>query len=401
VLRYLVLTFAFLKTVSMTMMDNQELKLEAYGDDELQAALKELFSFSDFLLGMKSFLPDTLYQHIMKQKDEVETILDFQKSIIRPFLLYIKELSIKEITTSGLGQLTPGEKYLFISNHRDIVLDSAFLNMVLLKHGFETCQIAIGDNLMKHRLAELLFRVNKSYVIKREGTPRELYSYSVRVSSYLHDLISNNKDSAWIAQREGRAKDGNDFTQPGVLKMLSLSKKRDIKSHFKTLKVVPVAISYEIDPCAILKAREYLRKQADPTYKKAFQDDVDYIFQGLKGQKGRIHIAFGAPLADQLDELDKVAGDKKQLNAIVKQIDDVIHQHYRLHPINYVALDLLNQSKENEAHYSVSEFEQYKAYFEEQLQCLKPEFKEEGFRYLLGIYANPVVNYLSSQTNET
>lgn len=377
-------------------MEKQVLKLEAYGDKELQAALKELFSFSDFLLGMERFLPQPLFQHILVQKDKVKTIFDFQKNIIRPFLLYIKELSISEITMSGLGQLKPGEKYLFISNHRDIVLDSAFLNMVLLKNGFDTCQIAIGDNLMQHRLAELLFRVNKSYVIKREGNPRELYAYALRMSSYIYDLISEKKDAAWIAQREGRAKDGNDFTQVGVLKMLSLSKKEDMKSHFKALKIVPVSISYEIDPCAFLKTREHLRKQADPTYKKAFQDDVDYIFQGLKGEKGHIHIAFGAPLDRALDELDTIGGDKKKLIAIAQQIDNVIHKKYRLHPINYVALDLLTQSKENTKYYTNDEFEKHQAYFNEQAQYLKPAFKKEGIKYLLGIYANPVINARSS-----
>lgn len=142
-----------------------------------------------------------------------------------------------------------------------------------------------------------------------------------------------------------------------------------------------------------LKTREHLRKQEDATYKKTFRDDVDYIFQGLKGQKGHIHIAFGAPLNNTLDEVDGITGDKKKLNAIAKQIDHVIHQNYRLHPINYVAHDLLTQSKDYADHYSSAEVEKYKAYFEERLQYLKTEFKEEGFRYLLGIYANPVINY--------
>jgi hypothetical protein len=166
------------------------------------------------------------------------------------------------------------EKYLFISNHRDIVLDSAFLNLVLFEHGFETSRIAIGDNLMKKRISELLFRINKSFVVRRGGSPRELYQHSLRLSEYIRDAITHKEDSVWIAQREGRAKDGDDRTQVGVLKMLGLSGGRNLKEHFRRLRIVPVAISYEYDPCGLLKTQEHLRKQSDPSYRKSFSVDL-------------------------------------------------------------------------------------------------------------------------------
>jgi len=375
-------------------MNEPELRLEAYTDNELQEALKELFSFEEFVMGMQSFLPKPLFEHILKEKDGMRTILDFQRVIIRPFLLFIKDISISEITASGLNKLEHDQKYLFISNHRDIVLDSAFLNMVLLKNGFETCQIAIGDNLMKHRLSELLFRVNKSFVVKRTGTPRELYAYSLRMSEYIKQLITTHTDSVWLAQREGRAKDGNDLTQIGVLKMLSLSKTDQLKKHFQGFKIVPVAISYEIDPCDLLKTREHLRKQLDPCYKKAFQDDVDYIYQGLKGPKGHLHISFNTPLNTKLNAFDELGNDKKKLFFLSQQIDRAIHKSYRLHPINYIAHDLMTQSKANTGHYSATEFDRFKQYFDDQIQQLKPAFRTDGMKYLLGIYANPLINAL-------
>ncbi len=366
--------------------------METYRDEEVQEAIQELFSYPVFLEGMKNFLPAELSEHILRAKDQAETAFDFQKNIIYPFLKLIIRSSMTALTTSGLEQLNPEDKYLFISNHRDIGLDSAFLNMALFEHGFPTSQIAIGDNLMRHRIAELIFRINKSFVVKRSGSPRELYEYSVRLSQYIRDLVTRGKDSVWIAQREGRAKDGNDRTQVGLLKMLSLCCADDLQAHFRAMRVVPVAISYEYDPCGKLKMLEYLRKQATPTYKKPFAEDVEHILLGLRGQKGQVHIHFGKPLRDELDALAAANASKGKLEALAALIDRAIHLNYRLHPVNYVAHDLLFGKRTYQKHYTPLQWEEHSRFFEEQMQGVPEEDYEAGWRYLLSMYANPLLN---------
>lgn len=366
--------------------------METYRDDEVQEAIQELFGYPAFLAGMKNFLPAELNAHILQAKDHAETAYDFQKNIIYPFLKLIIRSSMTGLTSSGLEQLDRDEKYLFISNHRDIGLDSAFLNMVLFEHGFPTSQIAIGDNLMKHRIAELIFRINKSFVVKRSGSPRELYEYSVRLSNYIRDLITQHKDSVWIAQREGRAKDGNDRTQVGLLKMLSLCCADDLTAHFRAMQVVPVAISYEFDPCGKLKMLEYLKKQADPGYKKSFQEDLEHILLGLRGPKGQVHIHFGKPLREELEALAAANTPKAKLEALAALIDRSIHLNYKLHPVNYVAHDLLLDQQKYKQHYTPEEWAAQVRFFEEQMQGVPQDQYEAGRRYLLSMYANPLLN---------
>ena len=250
-------------------------------------------------------------EYILTAKDKVKSIYDFQATITRPFLNTIAKASITSLTQSGLENLDKNEKYLFISNHRDIVLDSAYLNLLLFESGRTTSQIAIGDNLMKTRVSELLFRINKSFVVQRTGSPRELYASSIQLSKYIHQSITEQLDSIWIAQREGRAKDGNDATQSGVLKMISLSGRKQLKEHFKSLKIVPVAISYELDPTGLLKTQEYLKKQSNPDFKKSFKDDVNNMLLGMQGQKGKVHFSFGKPLLGKLDIFDEVKNSKE------------------------------------------------------------------------------------------
>lgn len=375
-------------------MEDTENKPRIYSDEEIQPAVQELFSHQHLLEGMKMFFPDELNQLILREKDKVASVTEFQARIILPVMKAIEKSSIEQLTATGLDHLNPSERYLFISNHRDIILDSAFLNTVLFEHGFTTGQIAIGDNLMKHRMSELIFRINKSFVVKRTGSPIELYRYSVTLSEYIHDQIVNKKDSVWIAQREGRSKDGNDRTQTGLLKMLSLSCNGDLKEYFQSLNIVPVSISYEYDPCDVLKAREYLKKQADPEYKKAFQEDVEQMLLGLKGPKGRVHFHFGTPLHEALDAFDAAPNSKRQLEILATLIDQSIHAHYDLLPVNYVAYDLLMQTNDFCDKYSSEERQKLELYFDHCCSKMVEEKDGSGRKYLLGMYANPVINHL-------
>jgi hypothetical protein len=377
-------------------MENTETGPRIYSDEEIQPAVQELFSQQHLIDGMKVFLPEALNQLVLKEKDTVSSITEFQARIILPVMKAIEKSSIDKLTTTGLDHLNPNERYLFISNHRDIILDSAFLNTVLFENGFTTGQIAIGDNLMKHRMSELIFRINKSFVVKRTGSPIELYRYSVLLSEYIRKQIVEKIDSVWIAQREGRAKDGNDRTQAGLLKMLSLSCTGDLKQYFQDLNIVPVSISYEYDPCDILKAREYLKKQADPEYKKAFQEDVEQMLLGLRGAKGRVHFHFGTPLIEALEVFDTVPKGKKQLEILASLIDQSIHAHYNLLPVNYVAYDLLMESNGFADHYSSEERQQLETYFNTRCAQMVEEKENAGRKYLLGMYANPVINHLAA-----
>lgn len=366
-----------------------------FSDEEAIAAIQELFGFQSLIQGMKAFLPEPLFQLIMTEKDRVHSVRDFQEKIARPLLKVIENESITQLTASGIDHLKQDEQYLFISNHRDIILDSAFLNIVLFEGGFQTSQIAIGDNLMRHRISELIFHINKSFVVKRTGSPMELYRYSMMLSNYIRTQITQKIDSVWIAQREGRAKDGNDRTQVGLIKMLSLSCKDDLKSYFKSMKIAPVAISYEFDPCDLLKAQEFLNKRANPDYKKTFEEDVQHMLLGLKGNKGAVHFHFSEPFDAELDVFDTLPNAKKQLETLAEMIDERIHKHYKLHPINYIAQDMLTGSNTYSNYYSAEDRERIGAYFEQRFRLLTQDDEGLGKDYLLKMYANPLVNQLA------
>jgi hypothetical protein len=378
-------------------MQQEATRPSIYTPEEIVPALQELFSYDSLLEGMQAFLPPELCNYILQEKNKIHSVDDFQRQIILPILRAIEQSSTRQLDCSGLENLLPGERYLFISNHRDIVLDSAFMNRLLLENGFETAIMAVGDNLMRHRISELIFRLNKSFVVKRSGTAMELYQYSVALSAFIRDQVMQRISSVWIAQREGRAKDGNDRTQVGLLKMLSLASTDSLADFFDQLNIIPVSISYEIDPCAVLKTREYLQKRSDPHYKKSFREDVDYMLQGIKGQKGHIHIHFGEPLKGAaLATMRGAPNAKKQLEALATSIDQSIHRHYLLHPVHYVAYDLLHGGHAMAAHYSASAREAYHQFFEEQASKIGADPDGEGKKYLLGIYANPVLNQLNN-----
>lgn len=375
-------------------MQNKHTKPEIYKDNQVRAAIQELFSYEDFLAGMKAFVPPQLNKLILDEKDAVKTAEDFQKKVIRPFLKTVEQSSISHFTFSGTEHLSPDQSYLFVSNHRDIVLDSAYLNIILLEQGMRTSQIAIGDNLVANRLTELLFKINKSFVVKRSGNPREIYNHAVVLSEYIKETVTKQKDSIWIAQREGRAKDGNDKTQISLLKMLSLSNKKNPIQHFKSLNITPVSISYEYDPCGYLKTKEYLDKKSNPNYKKVFHDDAQHLLLGIKGYKGHVHFHFEKPLNQRLNTLEKASNSKEILQILAAIIDKAIHLNYQLHPINYYAYDQLLGSNNYRKEYSDNQKE-LKEFFDLLIEMLPPEEQMEGRAFMLKIYANPLYNKLS------
>jgi len=365
---------------------------DLYTDKKVQSAVKELFSNKPFVDGMNSFLPEELSSKFLQSHSDITSSYDFQAGIIHPLLQFIKAISMTKLTSSGLDILDKNKKYLFVSNHRDIGLDSAFLNLQLFDNGHTTSQIAIGDNLTKHRIAELIFRINKSFIVQRSGAPRELYQASINLSKYIRKTIESKKDSIWIAQREGRAKDGNDFTQVALLKMLGLSGGKDLKEHFSALNIVPVAISYEYDPCDALKTKEHIDRKLDPDYQKSFDADMRSILQGLKGKKGNVHVAFGRPIKKAINELNESFSGKELLSRIAGLIDQQIHELYKLNPINYIAYDLMKKSYKFSGKYSTEEKAAVQEYFNSRLDKFPATVRREAIKYYLGIYANPVIN---------
>lgn len=371
------------------------MRLEPFHNHEVPAVVQELFENEDFTNGLRQFIPEALYRYILKIKENIQTVDDFQSMVMHPFLKNLRDKTMTALTYSGVENLNANERYLFISNHRDIVLDTALKNMLLFENGISTSQMAIGDNLIIHRIAEILFRLNKSFIVKRTGTPRELYQYSIKLSKYIFETVSKKEDSVWIAQRGGRAKDGNDRTQIALLKMLSISAgKGDLKTHFQNLNIVPVSISYEFDPTDQLKIKEYLHKLEHPEHQKTFQEDVQSMFLGIRGFKGKTHFHFCKPLKSELNAFDDLKNNKEKLENLAQIIDKAIFKNYRLHPANYIALDLLNTSSEYQKHYSATE----KTTFETKLNNIKAE---EGKQFLLKMYANPLKNALNLQNDNT
>lgn len=366
-----------------------------YSGEEVQSGIKELFTNDKFVAGMKAFLPTKLSQKFIDHRSSFRSCFEFQKELVHPLLTHVLKESSNGLSSKGISKLEDDKKYLFISNHRDISLDPAFVNYVLFNEKHETVQIAIGDNLMKHRVAELIFKINKSFVVQRAGSPRELYKASVDLSQYISDTINQKTDSVWLAQREGRAKDGNDRTQPGLIKMLTLCDSKNIIEHLSNLNIVPVALTYEYDPCDHFKTQEFINRKFNPDYQKSFDEDIKSLLQGMTGNKGKISVNFGTPISTAIQNIEETQS-KVIIEKVVQMIDNQVHQLYELNPINYVAHDLLNGKEVESDHYTLAEKKNIELYLNKRLTSYPDDRKEIARDYLLNIYANPLINKLSN-----
>lgn len=288
------------------------------------------------------------------------------------------------LTVSGLERLDPGRAWLFISNHRDIAMDPAFTNFALHAGGHQTVRIAIGDNLLTKPWVSDLMRLNKSFIVRRSVSgPRELLAVSRQLSAYIRHSLQQDNAPVWIAQREGRAKDGVDRTEPAVIKMLAMSRDKRSESfgeHIAGLGIVPVAISYELDPCDALKAKELAQLARDGQYLKGEQEDVASIGQGITGYKGRVHVSFGTPIGAG-------CGDA---GAVAAEVDRQILAGYCLHPTNLYAWHMLHPGEQGRG-------QELKALYSEDGDCSREQFEArigalpaDRREYALAIYANAV-----------
>ena len=340
---------------------------------------------------MMSFaFPDVEEDVWKKQLEKTHSTRDFQCNFIYHAVQKVLEKSSEGLTTSGFEKLEKNTSYLFISNHRDIILDTSLLNVALFDHGLVMTASAIGDNLVKKSFIKTLSKLNRNFLVQRGLSPRELLESSKLLSEYIGQLLLRENRSVWIAQREGRTKDGNDATHSGVLKMLAMgSDETNLMDYFKKIKIVPVSISYEYDPTDALKMPQLIAEANDEIYIKEKNEDFVTLLSGIIGQKKHIHIHVG----DILDtELDKIAlefdNNNKQIQALAQAIDDSILQSYKLWPTNYIAYDLVNKSDAYSHLYSENE----KSLFERRLEMKIDGSNPQMVESFLAMYANPVVN---------
>ena len=374
--------------------------IRPFDSEELPEVYNRLLANEQFRQVLNYLYPNVPIDAISQKMHQCKTILEFQKAFAYTFL---QELIEKASTGCDMesSAIDNTRQYTFVSNHRDIVLDSACLSKLLIDNGFATtCEIAIGDNLLSLPWVRDLARLNKSFIVKRGLAPRELMQASVKMARYMIIALTEKHENLWIAQREGRAKDSNDLTQKSILKMFALGADGTLLERLQQFHVVPLSISYEYDPCDYLKAAEMQAKRDNANWKKGPMDDVLSMQTGIMGYKGNIHY-HAAPCIDEYLETLKTTTDMANgplLDAICQHIDKEIHRNYRLYANNYVALDELDGTTIYTNKYSDDNKAKFDAYIEKQLAKITLPNKDEAYlrQRLLEMYANPARNYLKA-----
>ncbi|ANF52832.1 glycerol acyltransferase [Chryseobacterium glaciei] len=370
--------------------------IRPFYDHEVNDALLSIARHPMMKALMNFTFPDKDEKFWIEQFKNIHSISDFQHQYISQTVRQILKQSSEGLTTSGFDHLDKNVSYLFISNHRDIVLDTCLLNLVLLDRGLIMTSSAIGDNLVQKTFLHVLAKLNRNFLVQRGLPLREQLSSSKIMSEYIYDLLTKENRSIWIAQREGRTKDGNDATQQGVLKMLAMAGDQSLTDFFKMLKIVPLSISYEYDPTDVLKMPHLMAKSRNEEYIKNPGEDFKTMLSGVLGQKKRIHIHAGDVLETEFDDIvAKIENKNKQLQAISQIIDDSIIHNYKLWPTNFIAYDLLHETNQYSENYSENE----KMLFERRMEMRIDISDADMKKSFLAMYANPVINKINHQKN--
>lgn len=370
-------------------------EIRPYHDEELPQIYEELIADPAFRQAVEAVFPGVPFEMIAQKMRTCDSKLAFQKAFCYGLLWKIAKEATNGLTLDHTALKDKKAAYTYISNHRDIILDSGFLSILLVDQGMDTVEIAIGDNLLVYPWIKKLVRVNKSFIVQRGLPMRQMLESSARMSRYMHYTIREKKQSIWIAQREGRAKDSNDRTQDSILKMLAIGGEGDIIDRLMEMNIVPLAISYEYDPCDFLKAAEFQLKRDVPDYKKTTADDLKSMQVGLFGFKGQVHFQVAACINDELAKMDRSLSKPELFSRISALMDKSIHSNYRLYPNNYVAHDLLEGNTEFSRHYTEEDKQRFLAYLEKQLGRIEIPGKDVNFlrEKMLLMYANPLKNY--------
>lgn len=372
--------------------------IRPYHDEELPAVYEELIADPAFQKAVSSIMPGVPFEAIAQKMRSCRTKLEFQKAFCYGLLWNIVKECASGLTIDHSALPDKEKPYTYISNHRDIILDSGFLSILLLDLDMSTVEIAIGDNLLIYPWIKKLVRINKSFIVQRALTMRQMLEASALMSNYMHYTIRDKKQSIWIAQREGRAKDSNDRTQDSVLKMLAMGGEGSVLERLAEMNIAPLSLSYEYDPCDYLKAQEFQLKRDIEGYKKSTQDDLLNMKTGLFGFKGRVHFQVAELINDDLLKLDASLPKTELFACVSALIDRKIHANYRLYPGNYVACDLLDGTTSFAGNYSAEEKQTFEDYIAGQLNKISIPNKDVEFlrEKLLVMYANPVINYLAA-----
>ena len=375
--------------------------MRPYEPEELAAAYDSLLADPMFRAVVAQVMPQIPADMLAPMMHNCKSILEFQYTFIRPLLDGV----IKKCTTgltydfASLALSKDAQNYTYISNHRDIVLDSGLLDMALIEDKeLNTVEIAIGDNLLIYPWIKTLVRLNRSFIVTRKGGIREMLQSSQRLSAYMHYVIGEKKMPIWIAQREGRSKDSTDHTQESLLKMFAMGGEGTPAERLIGLKLAPLAISYEYDPCDWLKAMEFQLKRDNPDHKKSPADDLMNMKTGIFGYKGRVHYQAAECMDDFIAALPADMAKNDFYSTIAKEIDRRIYTNYRLYPGNYIAIDLLQGGSAHADRYTEEERATFEKYVDGQLQKIQMPGKDEAFlrTKILEMYANPALNQLAA-----
>jgi hypothetical protein len=376
--------------------------IRPYNDEEIPGAIQRLIGEPLMYEMMAWVYPNLGKEDIEEMLNEIQTVDDFQEQFAAPAFKVIAQMTTSGLTFSHMDRLQKDTSYVFLSNHRDIILDSALLNVSLLEKGLKTTQIAIGDNLLQNQLIYEIVRINKNFIVHRNLNPKEMLVYSKQLSNYIRKTVVEDKTSIWIAHKEGRSKDGDDRTANGLLKMLSMSGEGSIDDRLKEIRIVPTVVSYEYDPCDVIKANELLTRKQTGTYSKKAGEDFKSMIQGVIGHKGGVNIAVGSDLRDEYFAMEKLANKNDKIKILATMIDSQMHSLYKLWPSNYIAYDWLHGAKEYRDKYTTIQRLNFRNYIRgrvlmSMVATKKLDLSKEGYtkqlrETLLTMYANPVAN---------
>lgn len=371
--------------------------IRPFDPEELPAAFERLLSDAQFQQVLGYLYPGVPLGAVKTKMMACKTNLEFQLAFCYGFL---KDLMAKASKGFDMNveAVDVTKRYTFVSNHRDIVLDSALLDVLLYDAGFNTtCEIAIGDNLLSLPWVKDLVRLNKSFIVQRSLSPREFLMASKKMAEYMHYVVGEKNDNIWIAQREGRAKDSNDRTQPSILKMMAMGGEGSPVDRLRQLHIVPLAISYEYDPCDFMKAAEFQLRRDVPGWKKTALDDVNSMRTGIMGYKGEVHYHCAPCIDGFLDNLSPDIPKTKVFDVIAEHIDKEIFRNYRLYPSNYIALDMLEGNEAHAGRYTADDKAAFEKYLQGQIARIDIPNKDEAFlrERMLTMYANPARNSLA------
>lgn len=367
-------------------------EIRCYSDAEASFVISQIFARPEIKKILAYVLGEDYAEYFLRTLPEMKTIDDFQRIVIIPVLMAIEHKTCTSVTLNGSEKINKEKGALYLTNHRDIVLDSAFLNIHLYLKGFNTSQIGIGNNLLIQPWIEHAVKLNKSFIVRRDGSIKQQLLISKNLSEYIRYVITERKDAVWLAQREGRAKDSNDVTQSSIIKMLNMSSKLSFVESVNELNITPIAINYEYDACDFLKAKEFQLKRDNPQYKKSPMDDLVSMQTGLIAPKGKVSYNVCDPIVapEEWNELTK----NEQVSLLTAEIDKRIHANYILYPNNYVAADLLTNSNKFSDKYTQKDEEKFISYVDKQLN--KVDIPNPDFPFLrhmiYTMYANPVLN---------